>query len=63
MTSGPLCQLFLDTARDEMMHFRKSMILLAKYDPLQAQAFEEVKLSCPMNYAKLNHLIIAPKIN
>ena len=47
MTSGPLCQLFLDTARDEMMHFRKSMILLAKYDPLQAQAFEEVGINLP----------------
>ena len=47
MTSGPLSQLFIDTAQDEMMHFRKSMILLAKYDPLQAQAFEEVGINLP----------------
>lgn len=46
-TSGPLCQLFLDTARDEMLHFRKAMILLAKYDPLQAQAFAEVGINLP----------------
>jgi len=46
-TSGPLCQLFLDTARDEMIHFKKLMILLAKYDPIQAQAFEEVGINLP----------------
>lgn len=46
-TNGPLSQLFLDTARDEMIHFRKSMILLAKYDPMQAQAFEEVGINLP----------------
>jgi len=47
MTRGSLCQLFLDTARDEMMHFRKSMIILAKYDPQQAQAFENVGINLP----------------
>lgn len=47
-TSGPLCQLFLDTARDEMRHFRKSMIILAKYDPIQARAFKEVGINLPL---------------
>lgn len=47
MTSGQLCELFSDTARDEMKHFRNTMILLAKYDPLQAQAFEEVGIDLP----------------
>lgn len=46
-TSGTLCQLFLDTARDEMVHFRKLMILLAKYDPPQAQAFKEAGINLP----------------
>jgi len=46
--SGPLCQLFLDIARDEMMQFRKLMILLAKYDPVQAHAFEEVGIHLPV---------------
>jgi len=46
-TSGSLCELFFHTAQDEMLHFRKSMILLAKYDPLQAQAFEEVGINLP----------------
>ena len=48
-TSGSLCHLFLDTSRDEMMHFRRSMILLAKYDPMQAQAFEEVGINLPFH--------------
>lgn len=47
MTSGSLSELFIDTARDEMRHFRNSMIILAKYDPLQAQAFEEVGINLP----------------
>jgi rubrerythrin len=47
LTTGTLSQLFLDTARDEMMHFRNSMILLAKYDPPQAQAFEDVGIKLP----------------
>lgn len=46
-TSGTLSQLFLDTTRDEMAHFRKLMILLAKYDPLQAQAFKKVGINLP----------------
>ncbi|MBP2629133.1 MAG: hypothetical protein H6Q68_3844 [Firmicutes bacterium] len=46
-TSGPLCELFLHTAQDEMIHFRNSMTLLAKYDPIQAQAFEGVDIDLP----------------
>lgn len=46
-TSEPLCELFLHTAQDEMIHFRNSMILLAKYDPMQAQAFEEAGINLP----------------
>lgn len=46
-TSGPLCELFFHTAQDEMIHFRNSMILLAKYDPIQAAAFEEVGINLP----------------
>lgn len=52
--SGPLCELFLDTARDEMMHFRRSMILLAKYDPVQAQAFDEVGINLPFHGFRKN---------
>lgn len=52
--SGPLCQLFLDTARDEMVHFRRSMILLAKYDTIQAQAFKEVGINLPFNNLRKN---------
>lgn len=47
LTGGPLCELFLDTARDEMIHFRNSMTLLAKYDPIQADAFEKVGIVLP----------------
>ena len=46
-TSGTLSELFLNTARDEMIHFRKSMILLAKYDPMQALAFKELGINLP----------------
>ena len=53
--SGSLCQLFLDTARDEMMHFRRSMILLAKYDPMQAEAFEKVGITLPFQGFRKNH--------
>lgn len=53
-TSGPLCQLFLHTARDEMVHFRKSMTLLAKYDPIQAQAFKEVGINLSVNDFRKN---------
>lgn len=49
MTSGALCQLFMDTARDEMIHFRNSMTLLAKYDPMQASAFEEAGIDLPVD--------------
>jgi len=30
-----------------MTHFRKAMILLAKYDPPQAQAFNEIGINLP----------------
>lgn len=46
-TSGPLCELFLHTAQDEMIHFRNSMTLLAKHDLVQAQAFKEVGINLP----------------
>ena len=45
--NGSLCELFFHTAQDEMIHFRKSMTLLAKYDPIQDQAFEEVGINLP----------------
>lgn len=47
MTSGSLSELFFHTAQDEMIHFRKSMILLAKYDHPQAQAFKDVGINLP----------------
>jgi len=47
--NGPLCQLFLDIARDEMLHFRQLMILLAKYDSIQAHAFKEMGISLPVS--------------
>lgn len=56
-TSGPLCKLFLDTARDEMNHFRNSMALLAKYDPIQARAFEKLGIDlslCEFRKAQSN---------
>jgi rubrerythrin len=45
MTGGELCELFLEIARDEMTHFRNTMRLLAKYDPMQARAFEEAGIN------------------
>lgn len=48
-TSGALRDLFIDTAGDEMVHFRNTMTLLAKYDPEQARAFEEVGIDLPVN--------------
>lgn len=48
ITSGPLSQLFLDTAQDEMLHFRNTMTLLAKYDPAQATAFDELNIDLPV---------------
>lgn len=48
-TSGTLRDLFIDTAGDEMVHFRNLMTLLAKYDPEQASAFEEVGIDLPSN--------------
>jgi rubrerythrin len=53
-TTGPLCQLFLDTARDEMTHFRKSMALLAKYDSIQARAFDKLGIDLPCNEFRKN---------
>lgn len=48
-TSGPLCQLFMDTARHEMVHFRKLMQLVGKYDPVQALAFKELGINLPFH--------------
>lgn len=52
MTTGPLCQLFMHTAKDEMVHFRNTMTLLAKYDPIQAQAFNDVGIVLPVDEAR-----------
>ena len=51
-TSGPLCELFFQTAQDEMVHFRKLMILLAKYDPIQGESFEDVGIELPNKLRK-----------
>lgn len=48
-TSGALRDLFVDTAGDEMVHFRNTMTLLAKYDPEQARAFEAVGIDLPVD--------------
>lgn len=46
-TTGALRDLFIDTAGDEMVHFRNSMAMLAQYDPQQAAAFDEVGIVLP----------------
>ena len=51
-TSGTLCELFFHTAQDEMIHFRKLMILLAKYDPIQDEAFEDAGIHLPNELRK-----------
>jgi rubrerythrin len=48
-TTEPLCELFLDTARDEMKHFRNLMALVAKYDPIQARAFDKLEIDLSIN--------------
>lgn len=48
ITGGKLCELFLDTARDEMIHFRNIMLLLAKYDSEQAIALDEADIDLPI---------------
>lgn len=47
-TTGALRDLFIDTAGDEMVHFRNTMAMLAQYDPQQAAAFEEVGIDLPL---------------
>ncbi len=54
-TCEPVCRLFLDTARDEMIHFRSIMILLAKYDPIQAQAFQNLGINLASGNLRKNH--------
>lgn len=46
-TSGALCKLFTEIAQDEMIHFRRSMTLLAKYDSIQDCAFNDVCINLP----------------
>lgn len=46
-TSGPLCKLFTEIAHDEMIHFRRTMSLLAKYDPIQDCAFNDACINLP----------------
>jgi len=60
-TNGALCELFFHTAQDEMIHFRKLMILLAKYDPIQAQAFEEVGINLPDELRKSPSIKCCPE--
>ena len=60
-TNSPLCELFLHTAQDEMIHFRKTMILLAKYDPIQAQAFEEVGINLQEDFRKVPTSKLCPE--
>jgi rubrerythrin len=54
-TSEPVCRLFLDTARDKMLHFRRTMALLAKYDPIQAQAFQNLGINLALGDVRKNH--------
>lgn len=46
-TSGALCKLFNEIAQDEIVHFRRSMMLLAKYDPIQDCAFNDACINLP----------------
>lgn len=46
-TSGALCKLFTELAQDQMVHFRRSMTLLAKYDSIQDCAFNDVCINLP----------------
>lgn len=46
-TSGALCRLFTEIAEDEMVHFRHSMTLLSKYDPIQSCAFNDACINLP----------------
>ena len=46
-TSGSLCKLFTEIAEDEMVHFRNIMTLLARYDPVQCCAFNDVCITLP----------------
>jgi rubrerythrin len=58
-TTGDLRDLFTNTAGDEMVHFRNTMTLLAKYDPEQARAFEEVGIDLPVNML-LRQQVVCP---
>lgn len=46
-TGGALCKLFTEIAQDEMVHFRRSMTMLAKYDPIQDCAFNDACINLP----------------
>ncbi|WP_110953826.1 hypothetical protein [Anaerosinus massiliensis] len=46
-TSGELCKLFTEIAQDEMVHFRRTMTVLACLDPVQNCAFNDVEINLP----------------
>lgn len=46
-TSGDLCKLFTEIAHDEMIHFRRTMTVLACFDPIQGCAFDDVQINLP----------------
>ncbi|MBP2633529.1 MAG: hypothetical protein H6Q70_4157 [Firmicutes bacterium] len=46
-TSGDLNKLFTEIAHDEMIHFRRTMAVLAEYDSVQGCAFNDVQISLP----------------
>lgn len=46
-TGGALCKLFTEIAQDEMIHFRRIMSVLAKYDPIQDCALSEACINLP----------------
>jgi len=46
-TSGDLCKLFTELAHDEMIHFRRTMAVLACYDSIQGCAFNDVEINLP----------------
>lgn len=46
-TSGDLCKLFTELAHDEMVHFRRTMTVLAAYDTIQDCAFNDACINLP----------------
>lgn len=46
-TCGPIAKLFTEIAHDEMIHFRRTMSLLAKYDAIQDCAFNDACINLP----------------